>query len=703
MLLEKYNIDDMKSRGFRLTADDIYSINHSSMKDAVCLLSDGATAAMISDNGLIISSFSALYHRVQQHSVGRDDILKSGFWANYTADELKYFDMTAQFLIRIQDVTRHVLEGVEEGLDERQRQNRIANNIQYLTAEAREDTPYDAKILSFDFGNAYYLFVTQTYYDLRLVAAPPENLAYFGSVHERFEAPQHAADFLMLRIYTGPGGEPAGYSIDNKPLRPRKFFPISIEGVQENDFVMMLSYPKITTPFITSHAIEILYGPDTLTSERLKAQKFRMIESTLHLNRDMELAYSQAYTVLGEDMKRDSLISNEVARTNLVANWRDREADFFRWARGSQIVQNSQNFASLEDDFKYVFDSLRRVWELSSYVNQGVLAIEAINLAYKYDVLIDVAQVQVGQLERKFLIERATTQLGMEVNRFFKRYDAELDQEVFRYMMQEYARNVPDEFQPAFMEDIRSREYQRDPIAFVKELYAQSFLTDRLRAVETLADYDVSDNIMIEADPLFLIFKQFELLRRQKLQPRLDELLLQLYGLNRNYAKGLKAMIPDSVFYPQANGTQRISYGRVRGYSPQDAVELSFYATVHGLEQKQVYHADDPHYQLPQDFLKLLENEDFGPYSNGNTIRTSFLHDAHSAKGSEGAPVIDAWGRLVGVHISANGPGQIGGFQYDPTRYRSIALDIRYALFLLDKLGHANKIIDELDIVELRN
>jgi len=690
-LIAKYNIADMQKLGLKLSAEDIYSINHASLKDAVIALDYGScTAELVSDKGLLFTNHHCGYDEIQAHSSLEHNYLKDGFWAKTLKDELTNPGKTATFLIRMEDVTAKVLDGVTLDMTEDDRANLIKTNSELIKATAIKGTHYEAQVNSFFDGNKYYLFILETFKDVRLVGAPPESIGKFGHDTDNWMYPRHTGDFSIFRIYCAPDGSPAEYSPDNIPLKPKKSLPISIKGYKKNDFAMILGYPGSTQRYIPSYAVRNIRDIVNPIRINVRTVKQEIMQKHMNANPEIKIKYSAQYAQSSNYWKFSIGENKGIKNQNLIKQKEEFETKMQNWINSNPPVADA--YSGLLQDLRKAYYSNRKAEELNSYLDEAIFGgSDLIMFTYYstelYSELLNKAP--------KDTIKTRVTKLRERSETYFKDFDAATDKEILVAMLKIYRQNVKEKnLQASIINDIDSL-YAGDLNKYADNLYANTIMVNKEKFDKFLKKPKAK---ILDKDPGFRLMLSFLnnyrliYMASQNLKTKIDSTQRLFTMLNLQ-------MHPNKHFYPDANSTMRLTYGKVNDYEPKDGVIYKYFTTLKGVMQK-----EDPNnteFVVSDKLKKLYNNKDYGPYADADgSMHVCFITDDDITGGNSGSPVINANGELIGLAFDGNWEAMSSDLQFLPNLQRTITVDIRYVLFIIDKYAGAQRLIDELNIVE---
>lgn len=686
LLLDKYAIEDMQAEGFELTTEDIYSMNNASLKDAVVIFGGGCTGEVISPKGLIITNHHCGYSTIQSHSSVENDYLTDGFWAKASENELINPGLSVRFLERIEDVTSEINEVLLDDMPENVRRQAVRQKSHELTDRVAENEFTQAVVKPFFYGNQYFMFVYKIYKDVRLVGAPPSSIGKFGGDTDNWIWPRHTGDFSLFRIYADTNNNPTDYSPDNVPYKPKNYLPISLKGYNEGDFTMVMGYPGSTQRYITSDEVEIIMSKELPQKIRLRDHRLAVMSKAMENDPEVRIQYAAKYNSVSNAWKKWQGMINGLNRINAVEKKKEQEQLFSEWAKKDTMYNR------LLVQFESIYDVYEEPYLASEYWYEAVYATELMKQVYKYWQMLE--HFEVGNTEEA---ETRLNDLIYASERFFENNYIPIDEEIFPGLMLAYKNNLPSTYHPAFFSEV-DRKYDGDMYEFADELYGSTIFMN-LEKLQKLDDMPLKKAIKeIKNDDAMDIFRDFVFIYRQLVFPSLDQYESSLDSLYRIYVTGLKHMYEDSIFSSDANFTMRVTYGEIQGYSPKDGVKYQYYTTLRGAIEK-----DDPSipdYNVPEKLKELYERKDFGPYAQDGELRTCFVATNHTSGGNSGSPVLNDQGHLIGVNFDRNWEGTMSDIMYDPAMCRNISIDIRYALFVIDKFAGAGYLLDEMKIIE---
>ncbi len=684
LLIEKFNIEDMQEKGFKLSAEDIYSINQACIKDAIVIFGRGCTGDLVSDQGLLLTNHHCGYGAIQKHSSIEHDYLTDGFWAMNKTQELPNPDLTVKFLNRIEDVTDKVLGNVAKNLSEKERDAIIVANIEKIKTEAIGETQLIASVKPFYYGNQYYLFVYEEYKDVRLVGAPPSAIGKFGGDTDNWVWPRHTGDFSIFRIYADKDNKPAEYSPDNVPYKPKKFLPISIKGINEGDFTWVLGYPGGTMQYITSDAIKLIKDVRNPDRIMLRDKRLDVMNAYMDRNDTIRIKYASKHARISNSWKRWKGEIIGLERLNAIDNKVEFEEKFNEWAF------NHNEYKNVVSELTNIYGNIEKYVVAYDYYREAIMAVEIVNFAARFDDLIKMKDDDI----EKELLDIKIEELKKRMESFYKDYIQSIDQEIFNELLPMYYSNVDQEFLP----DLSGLGLSDNYSQFIESLYSTTIFNNKDKMLEFLNSESEDNFKVLENDPVFKFYKTFNELYTNEVFPVYDSLGNRANNLYRNYMKGIMEMQEHKVLFPDANFTMRVSYGEVKGSYPRDGVSYLYYTTLDGVIEK-----DDPNiydYDVPGKLKELYTSKDYGMYEVDGTVPVCFIATNHTTGGNSGSPVLDADGNLIGLNFDRVWEGIMSDMVFDPEQSRNISLDIRYVLFIVDKFAGAQHLINEMTIIK---
>jgi hypothetical protein len=693
LLIEKFNIEIMQEKGFKLTAEDIYSVNRACMKDGVMIFGGGCTAELISPEGLLITNHHCGYGRIQAHSSLEHDYLTDGFWAMSREEELANPGLSVTFLKYMEDVTDRVLKGVKKKMTEEERNAIIQANIADIQQEATEGNNYSAFVRPFYMGNQFFLFVNETYRDVRLVGAPPSAIGKFGGDTDNWMWPRHTGDFSLFRIYADQNNMPADYSEDNVPYKPAFHFPVSLKGVREGDFTMVFGYPGGTSQYVPSYHISMFIDYVYPEMIELRGTKLDIIKADMDADPAVRIQYASKAAGISNSWKRWIGEKTGMERLGTIAKKEEFERQFTEWVKDKK--KRDKAYGNILPAYKDLYEQMQVYNLVNSYTNEimGRSGVEAISFASSFIPLVEAVNEGAGEDDIDNLLRR----LSRRIPGFFQNYNRPTDKKLFIAMMDLYGNNLDEKWQIPEYKDLY-KSCNGDFALIADDIYNQSVFANHEKASQFVSNFDSRLIGELEADPLFILARGVNSFLQENVRPYYIELSREISNLDRHYMKAQMEFADDEVLWPDANFTLRVAYGEVGGYEPRDAVYYTHYTTLEGIMEK-----DNPEiydYDVPDRLKELYYEKDYGRYAQDGKMPVCFIADNHTTGGNSGSPVINADGHLIGVNFDRAWEGVMSDLMFNPEQSRNISLDIRYALFIIDKFAGAGYLLDEMTIVE---
>jgi hypothetical protein len=689
LLLKKYNIKDMQAKGFKLTAEDIYSINKASMKDAVIIFGRGCTGELISNQGLLITNHHCGFSAIQSHSSLENDYLTNGFWAMSKKEELTNAGLTAKFLERMEDVSEQVLSNVNDNMSESERQAAIQKQAQLIELKSAESGKYETVVKPLFYGNQYFLYVYKVYKDVRLVGTPPSGIGKFGGDTDNWMWPRHTGDFSIFRIYADKNNEPAEYSPDNVPYHPKVHFPISLKGVKKGDFTMVFGYPGTTQEYLPSYAVKMILKDVNPNKIKIRTAKLDIMNKYMNANQAVRIQYADKQSGVSNGWKKWIGESRGLKRLHAIEKKEKFEKEITEWINDNS--ERKAKYGKLLEDYKAVYKELSPNRYAFEYFVETIYYTECIRMANGYSKLLDFTEETKAEK-----VEDYVSRLKRGLDGYFKDYYLPLDKEVFAKMIEFYYQNMDKAY---FTDELKliDSKYKGNIAKFTEDIYKKTIFTDKAKLSVFLESYKVSANKKLAKDPLLRLSTNLFNMFYSQIIPAMQKAEQKLVGLDRNWMKAIMLFEKDKVLYPDANFTLRVTYGKVDDYFPYDGVKYVHYTTLDGVMEKENPAIYD--YTVPKKLKELYETKDYGEYGENGEMRVCFTASNHTTGGNSGSPVLNADGQLIGVNFDRNWEGTMSDIMYDPDQCRNISIDIRYALFIIDKFAGAKHLIDEMTLV----
>ena len=675
-------IADMQEKGFKLSADDIYNINQASLKDAVVLFGRGCTGELISAEGLLITNHHCGYSQIQQHSSVEHDYLRDGFWAMSREEELPNKGLTVSFLERMDDVTDMILNGYNPSMTEQERADLVKANSDKLIKEATKDgNGLRATVEALYYGNQYFLFLYREYSDIRLVGAPPSSIGKFGGDTDNWMWPRHTGDFSIFRIYADKDNNPAAYSKDNVPYQPKKYFKISTKGVQEGDFTFIYGFPGRTQEYIHSEGVRYIEEIGDPHKIHLRTLRLDIMKKYMNESQKVRIQYSSKNANVANAWKKWQGEVKGIKKMKTVQTKQEFEKAFDKWAKGGE-------FDGVIAKIEGIYAELEPYQFATDYYTETVRTVEVANFAMSFARLFKKTDSEVT-LDKAKADELAES--------FYKDWHLPIDKESFVAIMNEYEKNVPADFKPAYYKEELAAYGSIE--AWAEDIFTNSIFIDPAKVAALTAE----DREAVLKDPATEFFNEFLKWYSSDIQPVTTKLNQDLQLAYRDYMRGqmvyCRTQRVPKAFYPDANLTLRVAYGHIKGYSPSDGVYYMPSSTIKGIMEK-----DNPEifdYNIPQRLRDIYAERDFGQWTDATgEVPVCFIATNHTTGGNSGSPVINADGNLIGINFDRVWEGTMSDIVFDPEICRNISLDIRYVLFTIDKVADADHLLEEMTLVE---
>ncbi len=683
-LLKGMNETEMKNLGMRITAEQIYSVNQSSLKDAVPHFDGGCTAEVISPKGLILTNHHCGFDNIQSHSSVEHDYLTNGFWAYKMEDELPNKDLVVTFIVRIEDVTKKILDGVSGLTTEAEKQKKIQDNISALSTSSPKESWQENRIRTFYDGNQYLLFVTETFKDVRLVGAPPSSIGKFGSDTDNWVWPRHTGDFSLFRIYADKDNRPADYSKDNVPYKPKHFLPISAKGIKENDFTMVMGYPGRTQEYLPSYAVEQIINELNPAKIEIRDAALKVQDGFMRKDNAIKIQYASKYASVANYWKKWIGETKGLKKSNAVAVKQKFEKDFQQ-----KVIKAGKQaeYGNLLSDFQKNYSEIKDYAVARDvFTEVAIRNTELLSLGYK---IYQLEQLYTTKGEQAFTDRKNNLINGL--GDFYKDFNATVDEKVFEQLIAIYAKRYPKQFLPSSLENL-------DAKTLSSSIYTNSKLVsyDKIKELLTGDTKTVLDKM--NSDSGYQLIKSMADAYSKNVAAKYDELNLKNIALQRTYMKAILELSPKSArIFPDANSTLRVTYGKVKGYKPNDAVYYEPITYLDGVMEK--YVPGDYEFDVPKKLIDLYNAKDYGKYASKGKMPVAFIATNHTTGGNSGSPALDADGNLIGLNFDRVWEGTMSDIYYDPAICRNIMVDARYILFIIDKYAGARNLIDELKII----
>jgi hypothetical protein len=689
LFLEQLNEKEMNAMGMKISARDIYDVNKGSLKDAVLIFGGGCTGEVVSPKGLIFTNHHCGYGSIQRLTSLTYNYLRDGFWAKNISEELPCPGLTVTFIVRMEDVSAKVLNGVAKEMGEAERQSVIDRNINEVKQKAEKNADEDIVIRPFYNGNQYFMFITLTYKDIRLAGAPPSSIGAFGADTDNWVWPRHGGDFSVFRIYSNRANRPADYSSSNIPYTPKKFLPISIDGMQEGDFTMVFGFPGRTNEYLPSNAVN-------LTANVLNPARIAMRDATLKTMKDfmqhdeqIKIQYASKYSGIANQWKKMIGETQGINFSRAIEKKWAYEKDYTVRINKNPLLKSE--YGGLLEKLNALHRDIEPYALVRDYFSELTSNTEVLSQALAFNNMV---QAFSNNGQKGWDKEKAN--LNDKLAGFFKDYQPRVDQKILAALMNIYMRKVEEKYIGQQAADLWN-DNGKNGTQLAAEVFARSAFVseEKTRALLNLPTAEAIKKIM--EDIAYRLLSGLGEGYNSEATPMLAQMQPQINALQRSYMQAQLKAFPQKRFYPDANGTLRLTYGKVRGFRPRDGVEYGYYTYLDGVMEK--YVPGDYEFDVPSKLIDLYKKKDFGQYGENGRMPVAFIGANHTTGGNSGSPAIDAYGNLVGLNFDRVWEGTMSDLNYDVNICRNIMVDVRYVLFVIDKLGGASNLVKEMTLV----
>ncbi|MBN1117751.1 MAG: S46 family peptidase [Bacteroidales bacterium] len=682
LMVDQMSYEDLKNRGFKLTADEIYSVNQASLTDAVVIFGGGCTGEVISRDGLILTNHHCGFGSIQRHSSVENNYIQNGFWAMNKNEELPNSQLSVKFLVSMQGFTGKVMADIEKDISYVEKMALIKAKIENLEKSIEDTSAYQASIEGFYENNEFYLFMYNEYMDIRLVGAPPESIGGFGGDTDNWVWPRHSADFSLFRIYTGPDGKPAEYAEENVPYIPKKYFSIDAGGIEEGDFTMVLGYPGSTSEYLYSEELKLIQ--EALYPDRIKLRDGRLeiINSARNTDEKTYIDYAVKQSRIANAWKKWKGVLYGFERFDVI----EKRLAYEEW-----LIKNSgglkNELSEIYDMYDDTYNAFKPFGVAVNYFFESAMAVEPFQTVQKLKNLLENQPEETTDEELISKLESLSTST-------FEGYNQSIDKDLTKFLLQSYINDMDESLVPPSLKELAG---SKDISGYINKLYEKSFITSPEGFSNLISLVKKGKKIKVSDDPFVVLFDEFVNVYRELLAQDYEYYGNELENLNQQYIKLIQKIDTTKQIYPDANFTMRITYGQVEGYSPSDAVEYHFQSYLDGVIQKGNSGNND--YIVPKKLVEIYEIGDFGKYADASgKVPVCFIASNHTSGGNSGSPVLDNSGKLIGINFDRTWEGTMSDFYFDEEICRNISVDIRYVLFIIDKFAGAGYLLDEMDI-----
>jgi hypothetical protein len=688
--LLKNNYEQMQKLGLKLTPEQLYDVNHSSIKDAIVWFNGGCTSEIISDQGLLLTNHHCGYDAIANHSTTADNILDNGFWAKSFAEEKPNSGMWVSILVRMEDVSNIVMKALE-GVDPKMADAKRMEIFKQIESEAKKDNGYDAMVKSMFRDNAFYLFVFEKFTDVRLVAAPPQSIGKFGGDTDNWMWPRHTADFSMFRIYANKDNKPAPYSKDNVPYKPKKSLAISLKGMNDGDYTMIYGFPGRTNRYETSYGIQLAVDKVNPAIVALRDIRLTSWKEEMEKSDSIRLLMSSQYAKIANYWKYFIGQTEQLKHLKVLEEKQNSEKQFAEWSK------SKAEYASILSNFEKAYKDYNNYALHATYFKEGVTGSSLISFAGNYIALAKSLKADPQNQEE---IKKYISSIKASGEKFYKSFNVKSEEKILARLTQMFYENIPADQHPAFLTDLVKKGKGKTNTEkfdnFAKKVFEKSFMVSKDKSAKFLEKPDLKT---LESDPAFAYFKAFLDNYNEKIKSHIDDFNDINNAEGKKYVKALMEMNSNKNFYPDANSTLRLTYGNIRSYDPKDGVHYNYFTTLSGVMEKENPSAFE--FNVPAKLKELYKNKNYGQYANNDgDITVAFISNNDITGGNSGSPVINGNGELVGLAFDGNWEAMSGDIYFDQKYKRTISCDIRYVLFLIDKFGNAGNLINEMNIVK---
>ncbi|WP_320053517.1 S46 family peptidase [uncultured Acetobacteroides sp.] len=697
-LLSKYRMEDIKKAGFKLTKEDIYSINKKCIKDAVVgLSSEGmglknfCTASFVSGKGLLTTNYHCVMRYIEQYSNPEHDLLANGYWADTTTRELRCFELKVNQLVEIRDITKEITAGLEK-LSAADYDRQLDIRGKEIVAKATKGTKLEGGITAFMGGNQYLLALYKVFEDVRLVGVPPISLGKFGGDSDNWQWPRHTGDFAFLRVYANSDNNPAKWRTTNQPYKPNHFLPISTKGLKENDFAMVVGFPSSSRRYIPSFALEQIVKDDNQHRIAICEAKMKIMSEAMETDANVKFRYTTRMSSMMNKLLKWKGELYGITVNGIDKNRLAEEEEFTKWVNASP--ERIAKYGGVLDSLRVKYRILSMYNRADLYFNEaGINGAEAVPFAGKFEKLVSI--VKSGRKSSAKAAEGEARHLKTLLPQIYSNWNTDIDQKVFGKLLGMYYKNLPSYFHPEYMVEV-GKKYNGDFEKFAEDAFKSTILTDSSKVSSFLDSVGTKGIDMLTNDPIYKMAIGLYMTNVNKIIRQRAKAQDENGFFYTRYLAGIIEMRGLDNLYSDANSTMRISYGKVKGVSPNNGVIYSCSTTADGMYEKRMKNSDNADYKMPVRLKELIEKKDFGKYFKGDKLPICFLSSSHTSSGNSGSPVIDAKGKLIGINFDRIWQGAYSDYQYTEENCRNICVDSRFILFFLEKFAKSDYILNEL-------
>jgi hypothetical protein len=685
-LLGKLNESRMKSLGMKISAEDIYSINKGSLKDAIVSFGGFCTGEIISSKGLVLTNHHCGFDAIQNHSTLEKNYIRDGFWSKTNAEEIPNKGLFATFIVRIDDVSTAALAGITSNMTEAERVAAIDKNLAQINKDAKKEPTQKSFTRGFFEGNQYYLFVTETYNDVRLVGAPPSAIGNFGKDTDNWVWPRHTGDFSMFRIYASKDNKPADYAVDNVPFTPKKSLNISIDGIAENDFTMVFGFPGRTTEYLYSAAVEQIRTVNDPAKIAIRDKALNIIDGFMRKDEGIKIQYAAKYAGIQNAYKKWQGEVLGLTRTDGVGRRKTQELEFQKRVDANPSLK--EKYGNLLQTLEAGYADIKSLGLARDYYQEIVSKIEIFTVVGQLNNLASAFEKN-GQKG----FDETKPKVKAMLEDFMKEFNPMVDKKLFEGLMEMYVKNQPSNV----VSPMAKTMYDGGITAAADKIYGESTLTD-IAKLNALIESKPEDVVaFVKGSATVALQKDLVSTYQTAVQKDLTTVQNRITLAQRTYMQAQMDVFKEKTFFPDANSTLRVTFGKVQGYKPKDGAYYDFKTDLDGVMEK--YKPGDYEFDVPEKLRTLHKNKDYGQYGIAGKMPVCFIATNHTTGGNSGSPALDAYGNLIGLNFDRVWEGTMSDINYDASICRNIMVDIRYVLFIVDKFAGADRLVKEMKLV----
>ncbi|MBL7719549.1 MAG: S46 family peptidase [Flavipsychrobacter sp.] len=683
----KLRADDLKNAGLRIPVEKIYNTNGTGLNNAVVLFGKGCTGEIISPKGLVLTNHHCGYGTVQGLSSVQNDYFAKGFFAASMSGEIPCPGLTVTFIRRMENVTDKILHGIAEGIPESRRDSLVESRIRTWEKAYKHTTGYDASIKPYYSGNQFWMSLSETYRDVRLVGFPPNGIGSFGGDTDNWMWPRHTGDFSLFRVYAGSNNKPADYAKGNRPYQAKQFFSLNVGGYKEGDFTMVYGFPGTTQQYLSGaqvRQVENVLNPLRVT---VRTKKLAILDRNMSQSRDVFIKYTSKRAGVANAWKKWQGEMKGVKEHNVTGTKREYESEFSRWA-----ARSAGTGGNTLTEVQIAINASEELAKADEYIKEAVWGIELV----QQGAVLEKMRKAFQSAKTNNALRDSLQKIVAQTAGFYKNYDAHTDKEMFAGMMQLYMDNTP-LYVPAYYRDMK-RMHGNSYSRWADAAFSQTLVSDPEKLKLFASRAELKDEGRILSDPAWQLYSYMTEYRKTDISPKLARYNNDIKRLNRQYMAALMQKEGPDNFYPDANLTLRLAYGKVRGLDPDGPEGYSYQTDLEGVMRKNNPNVEE--FRVPEYLQKLHAKKDYGRWAVNGTVPVAFIADNHTSGGNSGSPVLNAKGELIGTNFDRVWEGTMSDIDFNPKVCRNISLDIRYTLFTIEKFGNAKWLLNEMRIVK---